>query len=62
MTGIPRTVSASARRLYVALAVTRLLMTLSPGYVHPDEAFQWLEPAAQLMGFHAQLPFVLLSF
>ena len=42
--------------LYAALALLRLGLTLSPGYVHPDEHFQALEPAATLVGWQSRLP------
>jgi phosphatidylinositol glycan class Z len=34
------------RRLYLALAVIRLYLALSPSYIHPDEHFQGPEVVA----------------
>lgn len=34
------------RRLYLALAVLRLYLALSPSYIHPDEHFQGPEVVA----------------
>ena len=44
------------RLFFIALALLRIGLTLSPGYVHPDEFFQTIEPAAHLVGLHAELP------
>ena len=41
---------------YAGLALTRLLLTTSPGYLHPDEYHQSVEAAASLVGLQAQLP------
>jgi len=46
----------TALSAYAALALLRLLLTLAPGYVHPDEFFQVVEPAASLVGLRASLP------
>lgn len=46
----------SSYRAYGALVALRVLLTLAPGYVHPDEFFQWMEPVASLTGFNAALP------
>eukprot|EP01094_Clydonella_sp_ATCC50884_P003462 TRINITY_DN1265_c4_g1_i2.p1 TRINITY_DN1265_c4_g1~~TRINITY_DN1265_c4_g1_i2.p1 ORF type:complete len:660 (-),score=163.94 TRINITY_DN1265_c4_g1_i2:82-2061(-) len=47
----------SRRQLYVALLAVRLLLVLSPGYVHPDGFFQSPEVVADtLLGLKAFVP------
>ena len=41
---------------FLLLQLARLILTTTPGYVHPDEHFQSIEPAGHLVGLFAYLP------